>query len=39
MKKLKVVLAILVVLFVSQSVFAAYRPASKADPKVTFDLA
>lgn len=39
MKKLKIVLAILVVLFVSQSVFAAYRPVSKADSSVRFDLA
>ena len=38
MKKLKIVLAILVVLFVSQSVFAAYRPVSKADSSVRFDL-
>lgn len=38
MKKLKIVLAILVVLFVSQSVFAAYLPVSKADSSVKLDL-
>ena len=38
MKKLKIVLAILVVLFVSHSAFAAYLPVSKADSSVKFDL-
>ena len=39
MRKLKITVAILVVLFACQAVFAAFVPVQKADPAVTDQLA